>query len=193
MIMFRYQFDSSHFSFLSYPLQNAAINAWAKSRRFGKAYRAKSVLQKMVSMYEAGEIRAKPNVFMYTGVLNACAYSVGDAAEKRDAIAIAANTFKELCTSNYGPPNHVTYATYITACKHLLPEGSARATSVGTVFKKCCQDGMVNDVVISRVKGALSSEQFREVLGNEPEGRIPPEWSRNIKPQRGRHQRPNRR
>ncbi len=45
-----------------------AINAWAKSRNFTKATKARHILDRMVTSYKAGNVDAKPNVFAYTGM-----------------------------------------------------------------------------------------------------------------------------
>jgi hypothetical protein len=52
------------------------INAWARSHVIRKSQRAKTVLQKMIDMYEGGTSPARPNVFTYMAVLNACAFAV---------------------------------------------------------------------------------------------------------------------
>ena len=49
---------------------NACINAWAKSRSFEKAREAKSILDRMIDLYKAGNKDVKPNVFTFTSVLN---------------------------------------------------------------------------------------------------------------------------
>jgi hypothetical protein len=175
-------------SFKPNPLTwNAVINAWAKSRVFGKANRAKRVLDRMVKLYEADKEAAKPNTFVYTAVVNAAAYTVGDAIEKQDAFLIASNTFIDLEKSNYGTPNHVTFGVYMTACQNLIPEGESRASAVGDAFKKCCQVGMVNETVLKRAQSALSSEQLRNLLQSSatPDGivdvnNLPLEWRRNV-------------
>jgi hypothetical protein len=162
-----------------------AINAWSKSRVFGKGYRAKTVLQKMIDMYEADRSRAKPNTFVYTAVLNSCAYAIGDDAEKAEAMNIATTTFDELCNSRYGKPNHVTYAAYLTACRNLLPEGETRATSMTRVFQKCCEDGQVNNLIIRRLESALTKEQLRELFQSVGQDKmelsqLPAEWKQNV-------------
>ena len=175
---------------------NAAVNAWAKSRVFGKAHRAKRVLDRMVQMYESDQDKAKPNTFVFTAVVNAAAYTVGDVNEKQDAFRIAASTFSDLENSNYGKPNHVTFGAYMTACRNLIPEGDSRALAVGDVFKKCCKVGMVNDLVLQRVQSALSADQLRNLLKTAatPDGAIdveslPFEWRRNVNDKMSRSKR----
>ena len=162
---------------------------------FGKAYRAKTVLQKMIDMYEAGTSRAKPNTFVYTAVLNSCAYAIGDSGEKADALAIATKTFQELCDSSYCHPNHVTYAAYLSACRNLLPEGAARAEAMKNVFLKCCDDGQVDRLILRRLETSLTGQQLQDLyksVGIDSSNgvdlnQLPAEWKRNVqeKKQRG--------
>jgi hypothetical protein len=175
---------------------NAAVNAWAKSRVFGKANRAKAVLDRMVKMYESDKDEAKPNTFVYTAVVNAAAYTIGDSTEKTNAFRIATNTFTDLEKSNYGKPNHVTFGAYMTACRNLIPEGDSRASTVTVVFKKCCQVGMVNEMVLQRVQSALSTDQLRVLFEKSvsPDGAIdinnlPTEWRRNVNDKTPRNKR----
>ena len=186
---------------LTFSCFGLAINAWSESRVFGKGYRAKTVLQKMIEMYEADTSRAKPNTFVYTAVLNSCAYAIGDDAEKADAMQIATTTFDELCNSRYGKPNHVTYAAYLTACRNLLPAGGTRAASMTSVFQKCCEDGQVNDLIIRRLESALTKEQLRELYqsvglegGQDMElSQLPAEWKQNVQERKSTGKRGQRR
>lgn len=47
-----------------------SINAWAKSRSFGKAKKAQQLLFKMEEAYRGGNSNAKPNVFAFTAVVS---------------------------------------------------------------------------------------------------------------------------
>lgn len=173
---------------------NAAINAWAKSRVFGKASRAKALLDRMVQLYESDNEAAMPNTFIYTAVVNAAAYTIGDATEKANAFQIATNAFKDLGKSSYGKPNQVTYTAYMTACRNLIPDLDSRASTLEVVFKKCCQDGMVNALVLQRVQSALTRDQLDSLLGDASvsEGKVtisslPAEWKRNVQDDKGRN------
>uniref|UniRef100_A0A7S2EBP2 Pentacotripeptide-repeat region of PRORP domain-containing protein n=1 Tax=Ditylum brightwellii TaxID=49249 RepID=A0A7S2EBP2_9STRA len=143
---------------------NAVINAWAKGKQFGKAQRAREVLRRMVKRYNDGDKDVKPNVSTYTSVLNSCAYTLGDLAEKREALQIASSTYKELIASGFGRPNHITYSTFLRVCSNLIPSGDSRASSMGTVFRKCCEDGQVNDLIIRQLQRSLTPDQIRGLV-----------------------------
>jgi pentatricopeptide repeat protein len=159
---------------------SAVVNAHARSRYFGKAVRARAVLQKMIDLYKAGKIEAKPNVFVFTGVINACAYTVGDPGEKADAMQIAASTFNELCSSEYGEPNHVCYSSYITAVRNLLPDGELKTKTAIGLFNKCREDGQVGDIVVKTMSSFLSPKQLEKIgLGHNAKA-LPKEWRCNV-------------
>jgi hypothetical protein len=50
-----------------------------------------------------------PNAFMYTAVITACAFAIGDDTEKKEAVEIGMGMFDEPCESDCGAPNHVTF------------------------------------------------------------------------------------
>ena len=165
----------------------SAIAAWAKSRRFGKAVRARKLLNRMVQLYEAGHVKAGPNTHCYTAVINACAYCENEAVDKRNALKIAIATYKELCASSYGTPNKVTYLALLTALRNLLPPGTERTAAVQTVFRNAARDGHVDYQVIRRVQSALTQDELQDLLsaklvskkGEVNLGKLPVEWTRN--------------
>merc|ERR1712218_365893 len=59
----------------------------------------------------------KPNVFVYTSVLNACRPS--NHIERAEAFQIARLTLEEMLVLGYDTPNHVTYAAFLSVCAHL--------------------------------------------------------------------------
>ena len=46
------------------------MNAWAKSRSFGKAKKTRDLLIQMEKAYKAGNNDVQPNVFVYTAVVS---------------------------------------------------------------------------------------------------------------------------
>jgi len=181
----------NQFSFTS------AIAAWAKTRKFGKAIRARAILSRMLKMHKSGAITATPNTHCYTAVINSCAYCENDALEKRGALQIAVETYKELLNSDYGRPNQVTFSTVITALRNLSPVSEKRAEAIQNVFRRCAQDGQVAEFVLLRLQSALNADQLREVVGDaalSSDGsvdidQIPDEWKRNARTKSSRNKR----
>jgi len=163
------------------------LNAWAKSRTFGKAKRAHQILQKMENAYKEGNRDVKPNVFAITAVLNACAFTLGDIIEKKEALQIASATYKKLTASDYGKPNSVTFATFLRVCLNLIPKGPSQRAALGSIFKKCCEHGQVNDLILDIMRNSVPREEMEEIIGQDlGEGRltvakIPHEYKCNAK------------
>lgn len=166
---------------------NSVISAWARTRKFGKAARAKAILNRMVELKETGVITAVPNAHCYTSVINSCAYCEKDSLEKRQALRIAIETYKEMLASGAEGPNQLTFSTLVAALRNLMPPDEKRAAAIQTVFKKCADDGQVSDLFLRRVQSSLNMDQLITLVGNDVislEGRvdinqIPSKWRRN--------------
>jgi hypothetical protein len=133
-------------------LVKATIDAWAKSRKLDKAVRAAKVLNKMIQIYESGLDCAKPNAVCYTAVLNACAYCENDPYQKQLAMKIAITTYKSLQKSAHVQANSATYVNMITALRNLLAQSNERDAAIRSVFRDACQAGLVDSMVVQRVK-----------------------------------------
>ncbi len=171
-----------------YLVYTIVISAWARTRKFGKAARAKAILSKMIQLKDAGIISASPNAHCYTAVINSCAYCENDSLDKSLSLRIAIETYKELLNSNHEGPNQITFSTFLTALQNLMPPNEKRAVAIRTIFKRCADDGLVSDLVLRRLQSSLSQDQLRKVLGKtvvSPEGtvnaeQIPLIWRRNV-------------
>jgi len=170
---------------------SATISAWGRSRKFGKAMQARKILDRMIDLYESGQIDAAPNTHCYTAVINTCAHCVNDALEMQNAVRIAISTYKDLTKSDYGKANEVTYAAMITALRNLLPAGEARSSAVEKIFKSAASSGYVDDAVLRCVQSSLSREETWELFsatnavskdGALEFDRLPNEWRRNVSP-----------
>jgi len=139
----------------------------------------------MNELHESGIIKCRPTEHVYTAVLNSCAYCVNDSIEKREAMNIAVLTYKELLASDGAEPNQVTFSTFITALRNLMPRTEKRAAAAKTVFEKCTECGMVTDFVLRRLQQVLTPEEMAEIVGSAwVEGQVdlnflPDEWTRN--------------
>ena len=143
----------------------------------------------MKALHKDNTISAPPNTHCYTAVINSCAYSIGDAAEKRQALEICLAAYKELeRTPEHGKPNHVTYATTLAALTNLLPPSESRSAAVASVFKRCQETGQVDGLVIKRLQGALTNEEMSALCpqslvmasGRIDTASIPLEWRQNL-------------
>jgi hypothetical protein len=164
------------------------ISAWARTRKFGKAARAKAILNRMTELKETGVIAAAPNAHCYTAVINCCAYCENDSVEKSQALRIAVETYKEMLAADVEGPNQITFSMLITALRNLMPADETRELAIRTIFKKCADEGHVSDLFLRRVQSSLTMVQLQKLVGNEVfscEGivdinQIPSKWRRNV-------------
>ena len=142
----------------------------------------------MLELYESGVIESPPNAHCYNAVINACAYSVKDSIEQRDALKIFVDTYKEMINDENVKANEVTFVSALTALRNLLPPGEQRVSAFSKIFKQCTDHGMVDENVIKKIKYSLPPDSFRELVGKDivnEEGNIgfaglPSEWTRNV-------------
>jgi Pentatricopeptide repeat domain len=196
-------FEPTAYTFVS------AITAWGKSRRLGKASRGRKILERMIELHHAGVLSAPPTTHCYTAVINGCAYCENDEMDKRHALQIAVQTYKDLQSHRSSSlnqhdashrklpaPNEISYTAFLTAVRNLSSDGVKRAAAIFTVFESAITDGMVSDLVLHKVKAALSPEQLGELLRRnggltvkEQSGagldrncieKIPDSWRRNV-------------
>ena len=174
-------FMPNEFSFAS------TISAWSRSRKFGKAARALSIFNKMVSMREAGTIKAAPNSYCYTSVIASCAYCVNDSLEKRDSLKIFSDIYKRMSNDEYVELSPFMFSTVLLALRNLLEPSEKRAAAAKTVFKKATEKGLCTGSVINRLKSVLNDGDFRDIVGEEailPNGfvdlqALPADWTCN--------------
>jgi PPR repeat family len=140
----------------------------------------------MRELQESGVISAAPNVHCYTAVINCCAYCGKDSIEKRQALRIAIETYKEMLEGGRDRPNHITFSTMLTALRNLMPPDDTRVLAIEKVFKRCANDGFVTDGILLRLQSSLSTDQLANLVGNSvihadgsvDMSTIPTEWSR---------------
>jgi len=117
--------------------------------------------------------------------MNACAYTVGEPAEQRQAMEIANIMLKELEESPYGKPDQITYGTFLKVCQNQLPSSEARRQLVDVVFRKCARDGQVGQLVLDQMKTVATRTQFDKLLVSESLDGVslidlPEEWRCNV-------------
>eukprot|EP00568_Trieres_chinensis_P009562 CAMPEP_0183300032 /NCGR_PEP_ID=MMETSP0160_2-20130417/6587_1 /TAXON_ID=2839 ORGANISM="Odontella Sinensis, Strain Grunow 1884" /NCGR_SAMPLE_ID=MMETSP0160_2 /ASSEMBLY_ACC=CAM_ASM_000250 /LENGTH=492 /DNA_ID=CAMNT_0025462383 /DNA_START=140 /DNA_END=1618 /DNA_ORIENTATION=+ len=169
-------------------LFNVVIDSFAKTNDRRSYQAARAVLDRQIILYEIGLKCSKPDVYGYTSVISSCASTAGPSMDRLRAFNVAESTFLELCRSDFGEPNHVTYGTMLKACAHLLPRGSRRRTRITKeLFSRCCQDGCVGDMVLARLREAASPSMYKKLMEETDGGKLPPEWTRNIPQSERRH------
>jgi len=131
----------------------------------------------------------KPNVVVYTSVLNAC--RPWEPSEKIEAFDIALLTLKEMIFIGYDSPNHVTYAAFLSVCafayplstmtsmsttrpsvvgehssssSSLLSSSRTRDDAVRWAFHQCRDDGQVGNNVLENLRKSASVELYEELM-----------------------------
>jgi len=157
------------------------INAWARSFEDGKAKKALQLYQEMVNLYKKGDKSLRPNVVIFNSVLNACAYSIGDDSEQRNALEIASAMMKELEKSSYGKADHITYGTFLKVCENELPQSEQRSRLVDIIFRKCVRDGQVGQFVLDQMRAMATRSELEELVGAHQSWKdLPDDWTCNV-------------
>jgi hypothetical protein len=181
---------------------STVINAFSKSKYPRKARQSRDLLKRMKHLYETGGRREemRPNVYVYSAVLNACAYTFGRLEEKEEALQIGIETYDELRMSGTSSPdddendddgmtaNHVAYGSFIRLCRRLMAEDDPRREElITTAFQDCCDDGQLGDYVLRQLRpisGLYTSLLGPYIQNEDGEVRyhdLPSEWKRNVK------------
>ena len=160
---------------------NVVIESFAKSNDFRAYTCARAVLDRQIVLYQSGLRCCKPDVYGYTSVISSCAATAGPRTHRLKAFDVAEATFRELCLSDYGSPNHVTFGTMLKACAYLLPPGCERRSRLTKeFFLHCIQMGCVGDMVLTRLKDAASPSLYNQLLGSIEKNDLPLGWTWNI-------------
>lgn len=156
-----------------------------------------NLLREMTKLYLAGNKKLRPNVIAVNAVLNACAYtSGGDVNEQGRAMEIAHIVLQELERSPYGKPDQVTYGTFLKVCYNQMPACSTRSQIMEILFKKCCKDGQVGNLVLQQLKSMATDAEYQHMIGrgiDEPitMEELPSEWWDNVVEGKWRRRRQN--
>ena len=176
------------------------INAFSKSKFPRKARQTRDLLRRMKHLYDNGQQKKmKPNVYVYTAVLNACAYTFGRAEEKEEALKVGIETYEELQQSSDIETNHVAYGSFIRVCRRLMPDDSRRNHFITRAFRQCCSDGQLGEYVLRQLRAvpplytSLLQSYIKNENGNSNVGEVvyedlPTSWTCNVKERTNSHQ-----
>jgi hypothetical protein len=175
------------------------LNTLAKSKEPNKAQRAQEHLETMLKIHD----KSAQNSFRLTqapfnAVLNAAAFSAlgTPQEEQRNAIKTAVHTFS-LMKKLSVPPDMISYGNILKAVANLVPRGKIRSEMALQLFKTCCRDGLVSDLVWNEARRALPADLLKSVvrekkpLSSLTSQDLPKSWKMNL-PRKGRAQSKNR-
>mmetsp|Transcript_14425 Transcript_14425/g.30278 ORF Transcript_14425/g.30278 Transcript_14425/m.30278 type:complete len:777 (-) Transcript_14425:48-2378(-) len=162
------------------------IHAYANSDSPFSYRNANEVLQRMIIQYLGGNELSRPDVCSYHAVIKACAASANkNSPNGKEALLLAISTVKNMKKSDSFHPNSKSYLLLVQCCTKLLPVGGDREKALRSVFRSCCQGGLVDQKVLSAFQSAVTSETYyQEVVKNAPsymgEKTLPESWTRNL-------------
>ena len=129
----------------------------------------------------------KPNVVIFTAVLNACAWPEDD-SEREDAFEIAQLTMEELSLGTFDEPNFLSFAAFLSVCCSTLDPGEARDDIVRKTFQRCINRGEVAGIVLEKLSTAASPELYHELLDKYRDDTgnlvLPNRWYANVQGER---------
>ena len=167
----------------------------ANSRKQDKVESAKQVLERVkANLATVAENSAKLEdalVGVYNSFVQVCASVKTDkiGGEERvnepEVLQSALEAVAEL-RSLYGlSPNSETYSNLLKVCETQLELGSERSRITEEIFQSCCEEGLVDTIVLKALKGAASDEQYSELVlshSTSVEGTrmVPEEWTSKV-------------
>ena len=161
------------------------ISAWAKSKEPTKAKQALKILQKMRALAEDDK-DAKPTIYTYNTVIDACARCQGLGDQQVEALKIAFAVNKAIKADSDVKANPTTFANLIKCTKYLIPQGDERNNVATAVFESARKAGLANDRVIREMFSAADRGAFEKVAGELVDmyghvsyADIPPAWKKN--------------
>ena len=107
--------------------------------------------------------------------------------ETKEALQITSKTYRDLCAQGYDKPNSVTFATFLRVVLNLIPKGTSQQSAIISIFRKCCDHGQVNFLILDILIKSVTQEQLDEVIGYNIDkdaltiNDIPSEWKSNVK------------
>lgn len=163
------------------------ISAWAKSKEPTKAQEALRILKKMRSMVDGGDMDAKPSIYTYNAVIDACSRcQEGSGDHQVEALKIAFAVNKAIKADKEVSANPTTFATLMKCAKYLIPRGEERNTVATAVLEGAKKAGVANGAVLREFLMCADRDVFDKVAGdlvdmygNVSFGDIPQAWKRN--------------
>jgi len=166
---------------------NSVIVTYA---RLGKVDDAARILHRMKTLFADGTLPdVTPTICTYNAIIVGCAsVSTEDERERRKILSLASCLLNEIEHSKTIEADSYTYAELFTVCHNMITDEEERTKSFLDLFHRCCHNGQVNNLVISRflAADAPNAAVFKQVFGAYMDekcfvdiSKLPKEWCRN--------------
>jgi len=167
---------------------NSLINALAVSSVPDKATKAFHVLIEMESMTSKGNRDVAPTTITFGAVMKACARTSGNKEAKRKALRVALEAFDKLRRApQLSSSNPMMYDSLFTTIAN-ASKGQEYIKLVSEVFKCCCKDGALDDIILRNLRQRAPKDVFGMLVGVHAAGGrdisvadLPADCSKNAK------------
>ena len=167
---------------------NSLINALAVSSVPDKATKAFEILIETEDKGKKGNRDVAPDTYTYGAVMKACARTSGKQEARRKALRVALETFDKVRKSPELAATPMIYDSLFNTIA-IASKGSEYAKLVNQIFQFCCEDGVLNDVILRNLRRNSPRDVFEKMVGTATcsaqqdvsVADLLPEWSRNTK------------
>jgi pentatricopeptide repeat protein len=111
------------------------------------------------------ELGIRLNTIAYNALIHACSCTSGDA---HDSLELAITTFHTMRTNKDIGVDFITYNSLLHLVNGLITDDDERQAALEDVFRKCKEDGKVNEIVLATIKRIASPSTLERLLIDEP-------------------------
>jgi hypothetical protein len=149
------------------------IDVWKSSDSRDRIDRAKSILRRfhetclpnMTSVAKIEYNRVGRLVGVFNSFVDLCSTSQASTEEEgMEVLKEALNAIEIMQSNDNLKPNSATYSSLLQGCENVLPKGEERQRLVEMIFRLCCDDGLVDDVVLTNLKSVATTEQYTRMV-----------------------------
>lgn len=165
---------------------NTAIKNIERSHEKRKDQLTLQVLNTMNDLHASGRLKAPMNIRTYNAAIRACAFTSGSQEDKIEAFVTASNFLNQIRSDRGISPDAYTYPAIMRACEELLGREDEDLEKIKDIFEKCCEDGLVDALLLKNMINFLPNVFLREILDTEknPEtirlNDLPKKWRKSI-------------
>ena len=165
---------------------NTAIKAIISSSERRKDMIATDFLNLMKAMNQKNKGSAMINIRTYNAFIRACVFTKGNQEDKKVAFTTAFKALQELRECEGVSPDLYTYPAIFRAGEELLGRSHEDLESLRSIFNLCCQDGLVDALVMKNMVNFLPRDFMTSLLRTKKDpakvrlNDLPREWKSNI-------------
>jgi hypothetical protein len=165
---------------------NTAIKNIERSHEKRKDQLTVQVLNTMNELHTSRRLKAPMNIRTYNAAIRACAFTSGSRDDKIEAFKTASIFLNQIRSERGLSPDAYTYPAIMRACEELLGREDEDLDKIKDIFEKCCEDGLVDALLLKNMINFLPNAFLQEILHTEktPEtirlNDLPQQWRKSI-------------